>query len=67
MICGNECVYSSRMILIQSQMTERAIQLLGIQSDSGPLRFLDIGCGSGLSGNTYTTTTDSYDACIDFG
>jgi 18S rRNA (guanine1575-N7)-methyltransferase len=47
-------INSSRMIYIQSQMTERAIQLLGIPSDSGPLRFLDIGCGSGLSGNTNT-------------
>ncbi|XP_053130806.1 probable 18S rRNA (guanine-N(7))-methyltransferase isoform X1 [Hemicordylus capensis] len=42
--------HNSRMIEIQSQMTERAVELLGLPEDR--LSFLlDVGCGSGLSGD----------------
>ncbi|KAJ6655786.1 hypothetical protein lerEdw1_004839 [Lerista edwardsae] len=41
---------SSRMIEIQSQMTERAMELLGLPEDR-PCFLLDVGCGSCLSGD----------------
>ncbi|GFS77810.1 probable 18S rRNA [Nephila pilipes] len=40
---------NSRMIEIQMQMSERAIELLALPDDQ-PSLILDIGCGSGLSG-----------------
>ncbi len=40
---------SSRIQSIQSQMTERALELLALPSDQAAF-VLDIGCGSGLSG-----------------
>lgn len=40
---------NTRMIEIQSAMTERAIELLNLPADK-PALLLDIGCGSGLSG-----------------
>jgi SAM-dependent methyltransferase len=40
---------SSRMIGIQREITERAIELLRLPTDK-PSFLLDIGCGSGLSG-----------------
>ncbi|XP_023240653.1 probable 18S rRNA (guanine-N(7))-methyltransferase isoform X1 [Centruroides sculpturatus] len=40
---------NSRMIEIQTQMSERAIELLALPDDV-PCCILDIGCGSGLSG-----------------
>lgn len=49
-------LYSSRIQAIQAQMTERCIELLALdpcQYDSDiiqPSLLLDIGCGSGLSG-----------------
>ncbi|CAB0016646.1 unnamed protein product [Nesidiocoris tenuis] len=41
---------NSRMIEIQVQMTERAIELLCLPDDE-PALLLDLGCGSGLSGS----------------
>uniref|UniRef100_A0A670JR67 18S rRNA (guanine-N(7))-methyltransferase n=1 Tax=Podarcis muralis TaxID=64176 RepID=A0A670JR67_PODMU len=41
---------SSRMIEIQSQMSERAVELLGLPEDRTCF-LLDVGCGSGLSGD----------------
>lgn len=41
--------FSSRIIEIQSQMCERAIELLALPDDQKSM-ILDIGCGSGLSG-----------------
>ena len=43
---------NSRIIEVQSQMAERAVELLGLQ-ESGAL-VLDLGCGSGLSGEVLT-------------
>ena len=37
------------MIGIQNEMTERALELLALPEDS-PAFILDLGCGSGLSG-----------------
>ena len=42
---------NTRMEQIQTEMTERAIELLNLQAE-GPLHILDIGCGSGFSGRT---------------
>ncbi|XP_041725462.1 probable 18S rRNA (guanine-N(7))-methyltransferase [Coregonus clupeaformis] len=41
---------NSRMIEIQSQMSERALELLNLPEDQ-PCFLLDVGCGSGLSGD----------------
>lgn len=43
---------STRIKSIQSQMTYRALELLALQ---GPSHILDIGCGSGLSGEILTS------------
>lgn len=40
---------STRMMEIQSQLSERAIELLALPEDT-PCFLLDVGCGSGLSG-----------------
>lgn len=44
---------SSRMIEIQVQMSERALELLALPADR-PALILDVGCGSGLSGECLT-------------
>ncbi|KAG2434446.1 hypothetical protein HYH02_012276 [Chlamydomonas schloesseri] len=41
---------NSRMISIQSTLTERALELLALPQDGLPRLLLDLGCGSGLSG-----------------
>lgn len=45
---------SSRIIEIQAQLSERALELLALPDDGVPRLLLDIGCGSGLSGETLT-------------
>lgn len=46
---------NSRILEIQSKMSERAIELLAIPEDNTtPMLILDIGCGSGISGQTLT-------------
>ena len=45
---------SSRVIEIQNRLTERAVELLNFPSDGVPRLLLDIGCGSGLSGDCLT-------------
>ncbi|XP_053940643.1 probable 18S rRNA (guanine-N(7))-methyltransferase isoform X1 [Cuculus canorus] len=42
--------HNSRVVEIQSQMSERAVELLGLPEDR-PCLLLDVGCGSGLSGD----------------
>ena len=44
---------SSRMIEIQRKMSERALELLALPDDT-PCLLLDVGCGSGLSGDLLT-------------
>uniref|UniRef100_A0A453PYW5 Methyltransferase domain-containing protein n=1 Tax=Aegilops tauschii subsp. strangulata TaxID=200361 RepID=A0A453PYW5_AEGTS len=45
---------SSRIIEIQARISERALELLALPDDGVPKMLLDIGCGSGLSGETLT-------------
>jgi 18S rRNA (guanine1575-N7)-methyltransferase len=45
--------FSTRMLRIQTEMTERALQLLRLSADR-PSYVLDIGTGSGLSGEVLT-------------
>ncbi|GAA0138451.1 methyltransferase [Lithospermum erythrorhizon] len=45
---------SSRIIEIQAKLSERALELLALPEDGVPRLLLDIGCGSGLSGETLT-------------
>lgn len=45
---------SSRIIEIQARLSERALELLALPVDGIPRLLLDIGCGSGLSGETLT-------------
>jgi 18S rRNA (guanine1575-N7)-methyltransferase len=55
---------SSRMVSIQREITHRAIELLKLDSNSTtenngggrPSLILDVGCGSGLSGQVRTNT-----------
>lgn len=49
-IVGNVFGCSSRIIDIQVQMSERAVELLLLPEDE-PCLLVDIGCGSGLSGS----------------
>ena len=39
---------------MQSRLTERAVELLSLPQDAAPKLLLDIGCGSGLSGEQLT-------------
>lgn len=45
---------SSRVIEIQERLTERAVELLNFTDDGVPRLILDVGCGSGLSGDRLT-------------
>ncbi|OMO81500.1 Methyltransferase type 11 [Corchorus olitorius] len=45
---------SSRIAAIQTELSERALELLALPDDGVPRLLLDIGCGSGLSGETIT-------------
>jgi 18S rRNA (guanine1575-N7)-methyltransferase len=45
----NDLVLSSHIIEIQQKLSERALELLALP-DEQPCFILDIGCGSGLSG-----------------
>ena len=45
---------SSRVIEIQDRLTERAVELLNFPRDGVPRLLLDVGCGSGLSGDRLT-------------
>ena len=41
---------NSRIIGIQAALTARALELLALPADGPPALLLDLGCGSGLSG-----------------
>lgn len=46
---------SSRVMEIQEKLTLRALELLALDDDDGvPKMILDVGCGSGLSGQVLT-------------
>ena len=42
------------MIAIQATLTERAVELMALPEDGIPKLLLDLGCGSGLSGEALT-------------
>lgn len=42
---------SSRIIHIQTEMAQRAVELLALPEDGTPKLILDLGCGSGLAGS----------------
>jgi len=48
---SNKYAQSSRMMQIQSQISERAIELLNLPSGKSGCLLLDIGCGTGMSGS----------------
>ena len=50
---------SSRIIQVQAELTERALELLALPQDGAPKLLLDLGCGSGLSGETITDVGDA--------
>ncbi|KAG7215600.1 hypothetical protein INR49_022126 [Caranx melampygus] len=54
---------NSRMIEIQTQMSERAVELLNLP-EGQPCFLLDVGCGSGLSGD-YLTEEGHYWVGVD--
>mmetsp|Transcript_22591 Transcript_22591/g.62402 ORF Transcript_22591/g.62402 Transcript_22591/m.62402 type:complete len:147 (+) Transcript_22591:394-834(+) len=41
---------NSRIMQIQASLTQRAVELLCLPNDGTPRMLLDLGCGSGLSG-----------------
>lgn len=45
---------SSRVMEIQEKLTMRALELLALEDDGTPKMILDVGCGSGLSGQVLT-------------
>lgn len=45
---------NSRIMKIQAALTERAVELLALPDDGVPRLLLDLGCGSGLSGDYLT-------------
>ncbi|KDD73291.1 hypothetical protein H632_c2337p0 [Helicosporidium sp. ATCC 50920] len=45
---------NTRMVDIQTRLTARALELLALPQDRAPRMLLDLGCGSGLSGQTLT-------------
>lgn len=45
---------NSRIIAVQTALTERALELLALPEDGTPKLLLDLGCGSGLSGEALT-------------
>ena len=51
---------SSRITKIQAELTERCIELLNLKPNSGPAMLLDIGSGSGLSGEIIKSQGHSF-------
>lgn len=66
---GLPCFFSSRVQNIQAAMTERCIELLNLPtyahdpSQAIPALILDIGCGSGLSGEILTELGHEWVGC----
>ncbi len=42
--------HNSRIMAIQAKLAQRALELLALPPSAGPRLLLDLGCGSGLSG-----------------
>eukprot|EP01025_Chloroclados_australasicus_P045170 TRINITY_DN4928_c1_g3_i1.p1 TRINITY_DN4928_c1_g3~~TRINITY_DN4928_c1_g3_i1.p1 ORF type:complete len:293 (+),score=51.60 TRINITY_DN4928_c1_g3_i1:609-1487(+) len=45
---------NSRIMYVQNKLTSRALELLNLPDDGRPRMLLDLGCGSGLSGQVLT-------------
>ncbi|KAI8469280.1 MAG: S-adenosyl-L-methionine-dependent methyltransferase [Monoraphidium minutum] len=54
---------NSRMIAIQATLTARALELLALPPSGGPRLLLDIGCGSGLSGEALSEAGHAWVGC----
>lgn len=48
----------------QETLTERALELLALPEDGVPKLLLDLGCGSGLSGESLTKQGHTWVVCI---
>ncbi len=54
-VFADRSLVSTRVREIQRKMSERAVQLLALPPDATNLHLLDVGCGSGLSGEVHRT------------
>ncbi|PNH11944.1 putative methyltransferase WBSCR22 [Tetrabaena socialis] len=54
---------NSRMIAIQASLTERALELMALPADGLPRLLLDLGCGSGLSGEALSEAGHVWVGC----
>eukprot|EP00850_Spirogloea_muscicola_P011218 SM000069S20655 [mRNA] locus=s69:26030:28545:+ [translate_table: standard] len=54
---------SSRIVDIQARLTERAVELLALPDDGAARLLLDVGCGSGLSGEALTEAGHHWIGC----
>ncbi|EFC43198.1 hypothetical protein NAEGRDRAFT_58357 [Naegleria gruberi] len=50
-VAAKKYATNTRVLEIQTEMANRAIELLALPEDACPKYLLDIGCGSGISGN----------------
>ena len=48
---------------VQETLTERALELLALPQDGVPKLLLDLGCGSGLSGESLTKQGHTWVVC----
>ena len=55
-------IHSSRMIEVQTNMAERALEMLCLREDE-PSLLLDVGCGTGLSGEVLEEAGHSWIGC----
>ncbi|GMH40591.1 hypothetical protein BSKO_08495 [Bryopsis sp. KO-2023] len=51
---AHKYTHNSRITTVQTSLTERALELLMLPDDGVPKLLLDLGCGSGLSGEIIT-------------
>ncbi len=56
-------VQTSNYLFFQETLTERALELLALPQDGVPKLLLDLGCGSGLSGESLTKQGHTWVVC----
>ena len=59
---ANKYLHSSRMIEVQTSMAERAVEMLCLPEDT-PCLLLDVGCGTGLSGEVLEEEGHTWMGC----
>jgi 18S rRNA (guanine1575-N7)-methyltransferase len=59
---ANKYLHSSRMIEVQTSMAERALEMLNLPDDA-PGYLLDVGCGTGLSGEVLDEAGHTWVGC----